>query len=133
MPCPRASGRCNEGQALSLSPSVQGRMLPPIHQHTGYGYRVIAASLILTAYWSGRTAHSEFSQLKRRERSCCMDCCTVAKKGPCIPKSVTITLFYLFSLSLFRQDIFLYLLTSFTDEFSSGSNSSSLFVAPIYT
>lgn len=67
MPCPRASRRYNEGQELLLSPSVQGRMLPPIHQHTGYGYRVIAASLILTAYWSGGTAHSEFSQLKRRE------------------------------------------------------------------
>lgn len=36
MPHPRASQRYNEGQALSLSPTVQGRMHAPMHQHTGY-------------------------------------------------------------------------------------------------
>lgn len=99
-------------------------MRAPVHQHTDYGCRVIAASLILTAYWSGRTAHSEFSWLKSRERNQWMGCCcTEAKKGPnrsCeargfrlpLSHSVTIAFSHLFSLSLSRQDTFSFILYS---------------------
>lgn len=43
---------------------------------------VVAASLILTSYWSSGTAHAEFSWLKLTERNQWMGCCTEEKKEP---------------------------------------------------
>lgn len=102
---------------------MQGWMLLTVHQQTGYGCRIIAAFLIVTAFWSGWATHSEFSQKGRRGA----DCRTEAKKGPSSCNSLQschcCSCLFLFSLTPKRGFLFVLYSTATCTSLRSGFSS----------